>query len=543
MNAVIYARFSSDRQREESIEGQLRECRAYAERKGISITGEYIDRAKSASKDTAKREEFLRMVKDSAKRQFDAVLVWKLDRFARNRYDSAHYKNTLRKNGVKVISATEAIAEGPEGIILESMLEGKAEYYSAELSEKVKRGHTENALKNQTNGGTTPFGYNVDDHKLAVDPVTAPVVLEIYQRYADGETIREILEDLNRKGIRTRKGMKFQYSSFTTMLQNRVYIGEYVYGKRHKENGEFVKNENPIVIPDSVPAIVPKELFDRVQARRAKNKHAPGTANAKKERYLLTTKLFCGKCGALMVGESGKSKTGAVHHYYKCGKAKREKTCDRKAVRKDWIENIVVKYTMLMLMNDTLMERLTVRLVEIQGEESREIKLMRQRLAEVENGIENLLNAIMSGVNSVSIKNKLNALEAEQAQLEASISKEEAEHPILTKEQISFFLHRYRETNTNDRIERQRLIDCFVNSVYLYEDKMVLIFNYKDGAKTITFDELNGSELCGSGSPEKPPMQKHRRFFVMFALSNRLFEIPLPFHKISCCFLIGNSVY
>ena len=511
MNAVIYARFSSDRQREESIEGQLRECRAYAERKGISITGEYIDRAKSASKDTAKREEFLRMVKDSAKRQFDAVLVWKLDRFARNRYDSAHYKNTLRKNGVKVISATEAIAEGPEGIILESMLEGMAEYYSAELSEKVKRGHTENALKKQSNGGTTPFGYNVVDHKLAVDPVTAPVVLEIYQRYADGETIREILEDLNRKGIRTRKGMKFQYSSFTTMLQNRVYIGEYVYGKRHKENGEFVKNENPIVIPDSVPAIVPKELFDRVQARRAKNKHAPGTANAKKERYLLTTKLFCGKCGALMVGESGKSKTGAVHHYYKCGKAKREKTCDRKAVRKDWIENIVVKYTMLMLMNDTLMERLTVRLVEIQGEESREIKLMRQRLVEVENGIENLLNAIMSGVNSVSIKNKLNALEAEQAQLEASISKEEAEHPILTKEQISFFLHRYRETNTNDRIERQRLIDCFVNSVYLYEDKMVLIFNYKDGAKTITFDELNGSELCGSGSPEKSTLR--RAFF------------------------------
>ena len=501
MNAVIYARFSSERQREESIEGQIRECKAYAERKGIAIVGEYIDRAKSASKDTVKRDNFLQMIKDSSKGQFNAVLVWKLDRFARNRYDSAHYKNMLRKNSVKVLSATEAIADGPEGIILESMLEGMAEYYSAELSEKVRRGHTENALKCRNNGGTTPFGYNVVDHKLVIDPVTAPVVLEIYQRYADGETIREILEDLNSKGIRTRKGKEFTYPSFTTLLQNRTYIGEYTYGKRHRKDSATDQSMEIISIPDGVPAIVPKELFDRVQARRAKNKHAPGTANAKKERYLLTTKLFCGKCGALMVGESGKSKTGTVHHYYKCGKAKREKTCDRKAVRKDWIESIVIKYTMLMLMNDDLMERLATRLMEIQGEESKELKLMRQQLAEIEKGIENLLNAILAGVNAISIKDKLNALETEKAQLESSIAKEEAEHPILTKDQISFFLHRYRETDTNDRMERQRLIDCFINSVRLYEDKLMLFFNYKDGTKTITLDELNSSELCGAGSP------------------------------------------
>lgn len=501
MNAVIYARFSSDRQREESIEGQIRECKSYAERKGISVVGEYIDRAKSASKDTEKRENFLRMIKDSAKHQFDTVLVWKLDRFARSRYDSAHYKNALRKNGVKVVSATEAISEGREGIILESMLEGMAEYYSAELSEKVMRGHTENALKCRTNGGICPLGYKVVDRKLEVDPVTAPIVLEVYQRYADGETIREILEDLNRKGIRTRKGQEFTYPSFTTMLQNRTYIGEYSYGKRPRKDRPAEQNMQVITIPDGVPAIVPKELFDRVQARKAKNKHAPGMANAKKERYLLTTKLFCGKCGALMVGESGRSRTGAVHHYYKCGMAKREKTCDKKAVRKDWIENIVVKYTMLMLMNDTLMERLTDRLVEIQGEESREMKLLRQQLSEVTGGINNLLNAIQAGIFNASTKGRLDDLEAQKSKLEASIAKEEAEHPILTREQISFFLHRYRETDTNDRIERQRLIDCFVNSVYLYEDKIVLIFNYKNGSKTITLDELNGSEFCGAGSP------------------------------------------
>ena len=140
-NAVIYARFSSDRQREESIEGQLRECKEYASKNGIRVIDSYIDRALSASKDTDKRLDFQRMIRDSGKHLFDTVLVWKLDRFARNRYDSAHYKNILKKNGVRVVSATEHITEGPEGIILESMLEGMAEYYSAELAEKLSLIH------------------------------------------------------------------------------------------------------------------------------------------------------------------------------------------------------------------------------------------------------------------------------------------------------------------------------------------------------------------------------------------------------------------
>ena len=145
MIGVIYARYSSDNQREESIEGQLRECKAFAEKNDIQILDTYIDRALSAKTDN--RPEFQRMIKDSAKGKFEIVLVWKLDRFARNRYDSAHYKTLLRKNGVKVVSATENISQGAEGILLESMLEGMAEYYSAELSEKIKRGQTENALK------------------------------------------------------------------------------------------------------------------------------------------------------------------------------------------------------------------------------------------------------------------------------------------------------------------------------------------------------------------------------------------------------------
>lgn len=169
MTAVIYARYSSDNQREESIEGQLRECQEYAEHNGITILRNYIDRALSAKTDN--RPEFQHMIRDSVKGLFDAVLVWKLDRFSRDRYDSAHYKHILKKNGVKVISAKENISEGPEGIILESMLEGMAEYYSAELAQKINRGLKENALKGKNNGGRIPLGYVLGEgQKLKIDP-------------------------------------------------------------------------------------------------------------------------------------------------------------------------------------------------------------------------------------------------------------------------------------------------------------------------------------------------------------------------------------
>jgi len=240
MNAVIYARFSSDRQREESIEGQLRECREYAEENGIRVIDTYIDRALSASKETEKRLDFLRMLRDSGKHLFDVVLVWKLDRFARNRYDSAHYKSILKKNGVRVVSATEHITEGPEGIILESLLEGMAEYYSAELSKKIHRGQKDNALKCKNNGGSIPLGYKLgQDKRLEIDPATAPIVQEIFQRYAEGDTIREIITNLNNRGIKTSRGYKFSYSGFNLLLQNRKYIGEYRY--------------QDVIIPGGVP--------------------------------------------------------------------------------------------------------------------------------------------------------------------------------------------------------------------------------------------------------------------------------------------------
>ena len=209
MNGVIYARYSCDHQREESIEGQVRECREFADRQNINIVGVYADKALTGKTD--RRPQFQKMIKDSERKQFDVVIVWKLDRFSRNRYDSATYKHKLKKNDIKVLSAKENITDTPEGIILESMLEGMAEYYSAELAVKINRGLTENALKCKFNGGTMPLGYmKGPDQRLIINPETAPVVVEIFTRYVEGETIREIIASLNERGIKTTRGKPFR---------------------------------------------------------------------------------------------------------------------------------------------------------------------------------------------------------------------------------------------------------------------------------------------------------------------------------------------
>ena len=485
MKGIIYARYSSDNQREESIEGQLRECKEFAERQGITILGTYIDRALSAKTDH--RPDFQRMIKDSAKGLFDVVIVWKLDRFARNRYDSAHYKAALRKNGVKVVSAKEVIAEDSTGILLESLLEGYAEFYSAELSEKVIRGLTENALKCKYNGGGLPLGYAVDsDQFFRLDPITAPVVLESFTLYANGTTIKEIAEILNQKGICTNRGKPMSINSVTRMLKNRRYIGEYQY--------------RDIVSTDGVPAIVPVELFERVQERMRKNKKAPARFKAE-DKYLLTTKLFCGKCGAYMSGEAGTSHTMKVHHYYKCYHTRKPKTCDKKNVQKDWIENLVIDQTVKMVFDDSLMESLADMLINIQGRENTVLPVLKKRLSETEAAIENMLNAIQAGIFNASTKKRLDELEAVKSELDVQILQEEMQKPIFTREQILFSLHRFRKLDMSEQAHRQRLVDTFINAIYLYDDKIVLTFNYKDGTKTITLADIQGSDLESGGAP------------------------------------------
>ena len=484
MTAVIYARYSSDNQREESIEGQIRECTAYAEKNGITIVKHYIDRAISAKTDN--RPEFQQMIKDSDKKLFDIVLVWKLDRFARNRYDSARYKTQLKKNGVKLMSATEIISEGPEGIILESVLEGYAEYYSADLSEKVIRGMTENALKGKFTGGAIPFGYIINaDHRFEIDPLTAPFVAETFQRYNDGQTMREIRDWLNEKGVKNQRGGLMTFNTIQHMLNNRRYIGELKY--------------RDVLIPDAIPSIVSAELFNDVQEKIAKNKKAPARRKAEDD-YLLTTKLFCGYCGALMFGESGTSRTGEVHRYYKCATAKKHKGCKKKTVRKQWLEDLVVNEVMKVVMDDQAIEAIVSMVMDLQDRENTNLPLYEQQLQEAQRGIDNLLNAIQQGILTKSTKTRLEELEATKEDLEIKIANEKIAKPRISPEFVTFWLHKFRKLDVRQQSHRKMLIDAFVNAIYLYDDKMVITFNYKNGTRTIALDDVKKAVKKNTGS-------------------------------------------
>ena len=371
------------------------------------------------------------------------------------------------------------------------MLEGMAEYYSAELSEKVRRGQTENALKGVNNGGWVPFGYRkTEDQHLEIDPLTAPYVREIFNRYADGDTIRQILDDLNARGIRPYYGKQFYYSTLDVLLKNRKYIGEYKY--------------RDIVIPGGVPAIIDEKTFALVQNRRERNRRTPAAAKAE-ERYLLTTKLFCGKCGTMMAGESGTSRNGTTYRYYKCLRAKRKKGCDLKAIKKDWIEDLVVNEIMLLISRTDLIQRITDRVLEIQGEESYDIKVLENQIVEIEKAIENMVNAIQAGIITASTKQRLLDLEQQKEDAEKQLVQVRLEHPMLSRDQISMFFGCFRNIDIHDESDRQRLIDCFVNAVYVYDDKLVFIFNYKDGTKTVPLSAIECSDLEKSSPPVPLP--------------------------------------
>ena len=496
MKGVIYARYSSENQREESIDGQIRECTAFAKRAGITILGTYIDRALSAKTDN--RPDFQRMIKDSSKNMFDTIVVWKLDRFARNRYDSAYYKHLLKKNNVKVISATEAISQGAEGIILESVLEGMAEYYSAELSEKVTRGMTENALKCKYNGGTLPIGYRINKEKqYEIDPLTAPIIFEVFTLYKNGKTMNDIVTFMNEKGIRNQIGGKISLNSVSRLLRNRHYIGEY----RFKD----------IVKPGGVPAIVPIDLFNAVQDRLKINKKCAGRFKAKEE-YFLSSKIFCGDCHSSMIGECGKSQNSKFYHYYKCSNAKRIKECKRKPIRKDWIEDIVFEHAKKVLEDDEYISNLISAVIEESKKENTILPVLKKDLSDVEKSIKNMLNAIQDGIYTPSTKQRLEELERRREQIEVQISMEELSRSQINEDMLRIWFDKMKNIDNNSPDYKHIFFHLFVNSVIVRDNGIEIMLNYKEGTKIIPLEQMNN--FFNIRSDVSPPARPKSSFNI-----------------------------
>ena len=275
------------------------------------------------------------------------------------------------------------------------------------------------------------------------------------------------------------------YNSVEHMLKNRRYIGELKF--------------RDVVVPDAIPPIIPLELFEDVQEKIAKNKKAPARRKAEDD-YLLTTKLFCGYCGALMFGESGTSRTGEVHRYYKCATAKKHKGCKKKTVRKQWLEDLVVNQTMQLVKDDAAMESIIAKVMELQNKENTNIPLYEKQLRDAESGIQNMLNAIQAGILTSSTKERLEQLEETKRELEARIAEEKLAKPKVTEEFIRFWLRRFRKLDMSLKDQRQALVDTFINAIYLYDDKVLITFNYKEGTQTVTFGEATEVASEGNGS-------------------------------------------
>ena len=511
MNVVLYMRYSSDRQTEQSIEGQQRVCTEYCERQGYKIVGTYIDRALSASKNTEKREDFLRMIKDSEKGNFNAVIVYKLDRFSRNRYDSAIYKNKLKKNGVRVISATENISDTPEGVILESVLEGMAEFYSKELSQKVTRGMNETALKGNFCGGHIPLGYKIVNKKYTIDDLTAPIVKEAFEKYTKGESAIGICRDFNDRGLRTASGSKFGKTTIRTILHNEKYTGVYKY--------------KDVRIENAIPPIISKELFDKVQTRLEMNAEAPG-ANTAKTEYMLAGKLFCGHCESKMIGECGTGKSGRVYNYYSCASRKGKRICDKRNLHKEWIEQVVAEdaYALLNEVGIEAIADMAIKEAERLNAKNETAPLLEKKLKETEKSIENLLKLVERGSMSDSLFTRLTELEDQKKELRLNLEKEQQSVIKLDRYKIIFWLSEFIKGDIKDPNFQRKLINMLVNSVTVWDEpdgwyKITAVYNI--------IDNTSKPVKCSTVEREAPPKSKGTSVRCLLILHSLHDEDPL----------------
>lgn len=474
---IIYARYSSHGQTEQSIEGQLRDCYAFAEREGIRIVGEYIDRALTGRNDD--RPDFQRMISDAAKKQFKYIIVWKLDRFSRNRYDSAMNKATLKKYGVRVISATENISDQPEGIMLEGMLESLAEYYSANLAKHVRRGQRESFLKGHYLGSIPPIGYKVVDKRLVIDEEKAPIIRFAFEQYAKGVSKKQIIEELTAKGVCNYYGQPLSYTSFQSALRNPKYIGKYYY------NGEEV--------PGGCEAIISETVFNAVQERLDAARHAPAKGHGR-EDYLLQGKAYCGYCGTRLVGDAGTSRNGVKHHYYACGRKKKEHTCQKKNEKKGFLEWYVVEQTAEYVLSPHRMEFIATGIVAKYDDEfgDRQIVEVGKKLAQVEREINTAVDASLEAPEKVRPRyyEKIELLETQRLDIEMNLATLRiANGHRHTKEQIVAWLKSFCNGDPLDEDFQRRIIDVFINSVYVYDDKIVIYYNVK-GSKQVSYIDM-----------------------------------------------------
>ena len=462
--AVIYARYSSERQNDQSIEGQLRICNKYAEDNGLTILDTYIDRAMTGTND--QRAAFQQMLSDCEKPVlWDIVLVYAIDRFGRDSIEIAVNKQKLKKHHKTLISATQRTSvnidgsKNLDGILLENMYIGIAEYYSAELSQKVKRGIYENYQKGLYHGGTLSYGFKAVDKKICIDEEKAKIVLYMFQQYAEGRGGDEILAELTAKGVRHR-GKPIAKSTFYDMLRREEYMGV-----THNSFGTF----------DTLyPRIVPQPLYDEVQRRLKLNKIG---GNSVKTDFLLKRKCVCGYCGKNVQGESGTSRNKtSIYYYYKCVGRKQYAICNSKVYRKDDLENFITDATLHLFDNPEIVEKIANGVMEVNKKRLHDKSLKKVLIEErdqIQKSLDNIMKAIEAGILTSTTKSRMEELEEQIALVNDKIAIEEyKEKNSLRKEQvIEYLTHQVRQSP-------KMMLFALIQKIVLYDDKVEIYYNY-----------------------------------------------------------------
>ena len=525
--AVIYARYSSSNQRDVSIDQQVAACKKYADSQDLKILRMYEDRAMTGTNDN--RPGFQQMIKDSEIGAFSYVIVYALDRFSRNKYDAVINKKILRENGVKVLSATEHISDDPTGSLMESILEGFAQYYSEELSAKIKRGYRSNAEKCLVNG-PLPYGYRRgQDGKYEIVSEEAAVIREIFERVSARESIADIFRDLNDRGLKTRHGKDWNRSSFNKILHNKKYIGIYEY---HDSRNEY----DDIIVKDGIPRIVDDDLFAIVQDYCTAKPQARN--NPKKRRrdngvYLLTGKLFCGLCKAAMVGVSGTGKSGNLYHYYTCKTRKDHKdACSKKRVSRDVIEQQIAAKIQEIIGQPDVIEWIADGVMNYldQINDNDGTKILRDRLAQIEKE----KSTILSNMTKITLDVLLRDMQAnyeklaiEEGSLKAKLliadSKKQKD---INREHVIAFCEEMARGSIDDKKYQETLIDTFLVKAYLYDDHFKLVINFTGDTNEVevpiwldekidTFEEVpENADVSSAGSVRISTSQLHQSHLI-----------------------------
>lgn len=484
-----YCRYSSHMQDEKSIEQQKMEIEEYAKRNNIYIVKYYIDEAKTGTK--TDRDGFRNMISDACKnKDIECVLVWKTDRFARNTQDSLIYRNQLKKHGTKLISITQPIDDAtPEGQLMSTLLASMDEYYSQNLASNVRRAQKLKAKNYEFNGGSAPLGFDIKDKHYVINEKEAIIIKKIFKMYINGHGLLDIADTLNKQGYVTKKKKAFGKNSIYEILSNEKYIGTYTFNKAYRHD-RHTKRDDTIVIEDVLPAIINKEDFEKV--KQIRNSHKKSGEFKSRKIYLLSGLIKCGKCGATYTGRTSiKSKNGKTYEtgYYICGNRNRLGKCNSPTLKKDELENAIIKLLSNKLLNSATIndfaKNVNIKYKEIYKDNIETLADIREQLKDNETQINNITNAIAMGVSSPSLLAKLHQLEDIKQVLEEQLhyAKSIDELPQIEPELIKKLLKQDTDKLAKN-LEAKEIIKKWIKKIEVYENEIIVHFTI-DGNSSI----------------------------------------------------------